>query len=369
MPNGRIQPSRGDPIPDPSISEATGVPRPRSFRSDAIFVICVLLGLYLCWLVRDVLLMVYISALFAVILSPPLRWMCSRKVFGHEPSRATAVAILAMAIVGVVVGFLAVAFPPVTHDLREFLRDLPRNAPVLLSRVQRIPFANRLDLPRISAEFEHDASSAAGFLISSLPKWAGRIFDIITTVVLTVYFMLEGDAAYQWFLSFFPTRSRRRLDATLRRADVRIGKWLLAQATLMLLIWLASTIVFGFMHLPYFFLLGVLMGLANIIPIAGDLAATALACLVAATYSWGKVLGVVIFYAVYMQVENAYLTPRVMRNSVNLPGLAVIVALLFGAAFAGIPGALVAVPTAALISVLIDEYLVQKDVPVVQQTG
>ncbi len=145
------------------------------------------------------------------------------------------------------------------------------------------------------------------------------------------------------------------------RAETRMGKWLIGQASLMAIIWLASTIVFGFMQLHYYYLLGVLMGLANIIPIAGDLTVIVLAGVVAAGDSWGKVLGVFIFYALYMQIENAYLTPRIMRSSVDLPGLAVLIALLFGATLAGIAGALVAVPTAALVSVLIDEYMVQKD--------
>jgi predicted PurR-regulated permease PerM len=70
---------------------------------------------------------------------------------------------------------------------------------------------------------------------------------------------------------------------------------------------------------------------------------------------------VFIFYAIYVNIENAYLTPRIMRQSVNLMGLTVLIALIAGTELAGIVGALVAVPTAALIAVLADEYLVQKD--------
>jgi len=69
---------------------------------------------------------------------------------------------------------------------------------------------------------------------------------------------------------------------------------------------------------------------------------------------------VAIFYLVYLQVENSFLTPRIMRNSVGLPGLAILIALLLGSALGGVPGALVSVPTAALVAVLIDEYLVNK---------
>jgi predicted PurR-regulated permease PerM len=82
--------------------------------------------------------------------------------------------------------------------------------------------------------------------------------------------------------------------------------------------------------------------------------------LVAAIDSWGRVIGVAIFYIVYLQVENSFLTPRIMRNSVGLPGLAILVALLLGSALGGVPGALVSVPTAVLVAVLVDEYLVNK---------
>ena len=104
-----------------------------------------------------------------------------------------------------------------------------------------------------------------------------------------------------------------------------------------------------------------LTGLLNIIPVLGAAICIALALLVAAIDSWGRVLGVAIFYLLYIQLENSYLTPRIMRNSVDLPGLAILIALLLGFALEGIPGAMVSVPTAVLVSVLVDEYLVQKD--------
>jgi predicted PurR-regulated permease PerM len=71
--------------------------------------------------------------------------------------------------------------------------------------------------------------------------------------------------------------------------------------------------------------------------------------------------GVLIFYLIYTQVETGFLTPRIMRSSVNLMGLTVLIALLAGSELAGIVGALVAVPTAALVAVLAQEYLVHDD--------
>ena len=131
----------------------------------------------------------------------------------------------------------------------------------------------------------------------------------------------------------------------------------------MLILGLASTLVFGLLHVRYFILLGVLMGLMNIIPIAGGVITILLVGLVAALDSWTKMAAVFLFYIIYVNIENAYLTPRIMRHSVNLMGLTVLIALIAGTELAGIVGALVAVPTAALIAVLMDEYLVQKDLP------
>ena len=174
--------------------------------------------------------------------------------------------------------------------------------------------------------------------------------------------MLEGENAYRFFLSLFPSAQRRRLDATLQRADRKVSKWLLGQGTLMLILGISSTIVFGLLHVRYFILLGFLMGLFNIIPIAGGVITIILAAGVAALDSWAKMGGVLIFYAIYVNIENAFLTPRIMRSSVDLMGLTILVALLLGTALAGIVGALVAVPTAAIVSVLLEEYAVKKDV-------
>ena len=140
-----------------------------------------------------------------------------------------------------------------------------------------------------------------------------------------------------------------------------MGKWLLGQGSLMLILGVVSTIVYLSLHVRYAYALGVLTGLLNIIPVLGAAVCVALALLVAAIDSWGRVLGVAIFYVIYLQVENSYLTPRIMKNRVGLPGLAILVALLLGSALEGVLGAMVSVPTAVLVAVLLDEYLVSKD--------
>jgi predicted PurR-regulated permease PerM len=257
-------------------------------------------------------------------------------------------------------GFLAL--PPVIRDMQEFGGEMPTRIPAILEKLRKIPFADRLNTAEISSRVQDFASQAATYLLLSIREWAGNLFDIVMGLTLTVYFILEGDRAYRWFLSFFPPEKRDRLDRTLRRAETRVGKWLLGQCSLMLILGIASTIVYLSLGVRYAYALGFLTGLLNIIPVIGAAVCVALALLVAAIDSWGRVLGVAIFYLVYIQFENSYLIPRIMKNSVGLPGLAIIVALLLGFALEGVPGAMVAVPTAVLVTVLVDEYFVHKDV-------
>jgi predicted PurR-regulated permease PerM len=152
--------------------------------------------------------------------------------------------------------------------------------------------------------------------------------------------MIEGDHAYGWFMSFLSPDNRLRLAVTLYKAEIRMSKWLFGQGTLMLILGVCSIIAFGLLGVRYFVLLGVLMGLMNIIPIAGGVITILLVALVAALDSWAKMAGVFAFYLVYINVENAWLIPRIMRSSVNLMGLAVLIALIVGTELAGIPGAL-----------------------------
>jgi predicted PurR-regulated permease PerM len=277
-----------------------------------------------------------------------------------RPFKGYAVFFLLLAMAGALTAFGFLALPPVIRDLHEFANEMPVRLPGLLDKIRHVPFANNLNTAEISTRFEDFVSNAATYLLLSIKDWAGSLVNIAMGFILTVYFILEGDHAYTWFLSFFPPEPRDRLDGALKRAKVRMDRWLVGQGSLMLILGLLSTAVYLMLHIRYAFALGVLTGLLNIIPVLGAAICVALALLVAAIDSWGRVLGVAIFYLVYLQVENSILTPRIMRNSVGLPGLAILVALLLGSALGGVPGALVSVPTAVLVAVLVDEYLVRK---------
>lgn len=350
------------PAPDPSRARAANqseAERAISARASILFFFAVTIALYLAWHLLKELEILYVSALFAVVLTPVVDWICGLQIRSWRPPRVVGILVLILGVVSILTLFFVVALPPVITDLRSFVTDLPQRLPKIVAHLRRFPQANRLGLDTLATRVQGAIEASAGYLITSLPMWLSHIFDLLTTAFLTIYFMLEGNHAFRFFLSLFDPAPRERLDQTLCRAKAKMSKWLLGQGLLMAILGTASTIAFGVFHLRYFVLLGVLMGLFNIIPIAGAVVTMSIVSLVAALDSWTKMFEVIGFYLVYLNVENAILTPRIMKSSVDISGLTVLVALLFGSALAGIVGALVAVPTAALIVVLLEEYAVK----------
>ncbi len=313
------------------------------------------------WLLRDVLLLLYVSALFAVVLQPMVKFIGAFRIGRFQPFRRSAIFVLLFVVVGGIVVFAVLAVPPVVRDLHDFAKEAPKRLPPLLDKIRRLPFASQIDPEDLAQRLESTVGNSAAYVLLSIKNWASAVFTLAMGLILTVYFELEGDSAYEWVLSFFPHGQRERLDGALIRAKGRMGKWLIGQGSLMLILGLASTVTYVALNVRYAYALGFLTGLLNIIPVIGAAICIGLALLVAAFDSWGRVLGVGIFYLVYINLENSFLTPRIMRSSVDLPGLAIIVALLIGSAVAGVVGALVSVPTAVLVAVLLDEYLVVKD--------
>lgn len=324
-------------------------------RSDIVFFFALVLGLYVAWLARDVLLLIYVSALFAVVISPGIRVIRRLHINGWHPGRGVAIIILVISgivLLSIIIGF---AVPPIVRDVQGLASTWPKNMSALADRVQHVPLINRLDPGSVQGHL----ANALGGAVGVFKGIAGGVFWFFSWLILTGYFILDGDRAFRWLMSLFPASTRARLEPTMIRAESRVRHWLVGQLTLMLILGLCSLAVFWALKIKYFYALAVFAGLANIVPIVGPLASVVLASIVAAFDSWPKLVGVLIFYFIYQQFENAFLTPKIMKTTVNLPALAVIIALTLGGALAGVLGALVAVPTAALVAVFTDEYLVK----------
>jgi predicted PurR-regulated permease PerM len=325
-------------------------------RSDILFFFGVILALWVAYSVRDVLMLIYVSALFAVVLSPAISAIQKMRIHRWRAGRGFAIVflILMLALAGTL--FAVFALPPVYRDGRNFSADLPRHLDELKEAIKHLPFAGKID----SAGLQKYATEIAGGAGGLFLNLAGGIFGLFTAVILTAYFIIDGERTFQWAVSLFPLDQQTRLAATLLRAKARMRNWLIGQTLLMLSLGVSSLIVYWSLGLKYFYLLAMFAGIANILPIAGPISAVVLASVVAVLDSPQKLVGVIVFFAIYFQIESVFLSPRIMKHTLNLSPLTVIIALSMGGALAGVVGALVSVPTAALVMVLVDEYLVQR---------
>lgn len=345
-------------------------PRAQNLRGDILFAFSLAIGLYLAWLLREVLVLLYVSALIAVVLMPVVRGVRRLRIHNWQPSHGVAIILIMAGTLSGVAVFLLLTLPPVVHEVTNFVHRLPGRSPALIQKVEHLPLIRHFDLPALEAKIKQSISAHVGGFVTSVGDWAGKLFDILTGIILTIYFLAEGDSVYRWSLSLVPVDRRQRLDQTLQRAAARMGRWLLGQFMLMLILGVCSGIVFGLMKVRYAFALAVLMGAFNIVPVVGALVSTSIAMLIALSDSWEKALGVMIFEIIYLQIENGFLVPSIMKTRVDLAGTAVFVALLFGASLAGVVGALVAVPSAVLVAVLLEEYFVQPgSAPVPDSSG
>jgi predicted PurR-regulated permease PerM len=335
--------------------------KPAGPRGIVLFAFGVALALYLAYLLHDVLVVIYVSALFAVVLMPVVAAIGRLHIRSWHPGRGMAVLILLAGTAGALTLFSFFALAPAFADLREFIKELPQKAPQFFQRLSQVPLLRNVDLDSLQEKVQDVVANSATYALRFASNGAAIAARVLTGMVLTVYFIIEGDEAYAWFLSLFPVERRIRLDQTLARASARMGRWLLGQGTLMLILGVSSTIVFVLLRVRYAYALGVIMGLFNIVPVAGALVSVSMVVLVAALDSWGRVAGVLIFYFIYVQIENTWLTPKIMRTQVDLAGLTILIALLIGSSLAGVIGAMVAVPTAVLVAVLLKEYAVHDE--------
>ncbi len=315
------------------------------------------LGLYIAYELRKPLLLIYISIVFAVVLSPGVERVQGMRLGNWRPSRGISILIILGGVLFLVFLFFYFALPPIARDIQALAKEWPKHQRKLSGWISELPFGASLNLELL----ERHAGSLIGGISGFLTDVVSLVFTFATVLVLMAYMILDGDRSFRWAMRLFPPGSRPRLQSALRRGARRMSSWIVGQGLLMLILGSSSAMVLGLLGIRYFYVLAVLAGIANIIPLVGPILTVIVASLVAVIDSLGKLAGVLIFFFAYQQVENAYLTPRIMQAQVKLSPVAVLVALMLGGGLAGVLGALVAVPTAALVSVLVDEYLAYRD--------
>ena len=313
--------------------------------------------------VRSVLLILYISGLLAIGFSPIVRLIERQSVLpigSRRFPRWLAILMLYLAIIGVLTLVGVLVLPPLIDQAQAFWAAKDE----MFERAQEFLISKGLLREHITFREAVERAPGAGgseaigrTVFSAAAGLAGGIFGLLTILIITFYLLVEAGTLRRFLLQLFPVRSRARVDAVSRAITEKVSAWLGGQLLLAAIIGTTSAVGLWLLGIPFFYVLALISGIGEMIPIVGPVLAAIPAIAVAASVSMKKVLLVIIFFVVQQQIENHVLVPKVMERQVGVSAVTVIVALLIGGNLLGIPGAILAVPTAAILQVLFTEWM------------
>ena len=319
--------------------------------------------LWCAYLVRDVLLVIYVSGIFAIGFSPIVRVIERQKLLPIGSARFPrwlAILILYLAILGTVALVVFLTLPPLVEQGRALWRKLPemfeRGQQFLLSKGW---LKEHLSMSEAVERAPGTGGDAVTRVIGAVANVAGGIFGFVTILILTFYLLVDSANLRASMLRLFPRRHRERVDAASREVTLKVSAWLGGQLLLAAVIGATSAVGLWALGVPFFYVLALISAIGEMIPVVGPLLSAIPAIAVAATVSPKTVLFVIIFFVLQQQLENHILVPKIMSRQVGVSPVTVIVALLIGGSLLGIVGAILAVPTAAILQVVATEMMTE----------
>lgn len=325
-------------------------------------------GVVLLWclyLVRDVLLLIYISALLAIGFSPIVRLIERQRLLPvgtRRVPRWAAILVLYLLILGSIAAVGSMIVPQLIDQARE----LWSQAPEMFARAQdwfvkRGILDHRLTLKEAVQRAPGGGGDAVGAVVGAVFGFLGGLFGLVTILILTFYLLVDAESLRFGLIRLFPKRQRGRIAKASAEVTLKVAAWLNGQLLLAAIIGGTAALGLALFQVPYFYVLAFIAGIGEMIPIVGPVLSAIPAVAIAATISWNKALLVALFFLAQQQFENHVLVPKIMERQVGISAVTVIIALLIGGQLLGIVGAILAVPTAAILQVVVQEFAPRED--------
>jgi predicted PurR-regulated permease PerM len=323
-------------------------------------IVRVVLSLFLIWILLQVwhiFILVFVALFLAMALLPLVLRLTQWGL-----SYPLSVAIVSLLLVAVIVGFFALIMPPLIDQVQNLINNAGNYADSFQRIIHRYP-----QLERRIQDLRDNPPSITG---SSLP-WAkvlsygtgiaSGVVNAIFVLILTVYFLLEGERTWHYISRYFTPRLRFRLRRAFPEILQGVSGYVRGQIITSVLFGLFVFILLTATGVPQALLMAVLAAVLDAVPIIGVPVATIPAVLLAATVSVPTAIIVLVAYVIYQQFENYLLVPRVFRNALQVSSISILLGILVGGQLLGVLGTLLALPITAAIPVL--ERVWNEDVP------
>lgn len=320
-----------------------------------IKIIALVLGLIFLWKIRFIVVTLITSYIVMTGFAQLADLFIANKV------NKTVSAILAYLILIVVLAFLTfLVVPPLIGQLSEFIKHLPDQ----INKLNDLLISNSIpgvNSGEVSSFITNQINPILSNSISLVFSTFNVVLSFITISVFSFYMLLERDTLKANLFRVFPNLPKQRVINLAHEIEKQLGGWLKGELLLMFIIFLATYIGLSLLRVPYALPLAIIAGLLEAVPIIGPILASIPAVVLTFTVSPVASLGVAVLYLLIQQIENSILVPKIMQGVIGINPILILITLLVGAELFGVAGALISVPVAAVIQVIIFDIAKHQD--------
>ena len=301
---------------------------------------------------RQVLILILVAAFLAVGLDPAVRWLVARGL-----KRGVAVLVIVLAALGFFGGFVAAVAPPIATQSTALVKKAPDYA----ERLTKNPTIKDLDdhyhfVDKLKEKAQNGITiNAFGGVLGVGKAILGFVFSTLTVIILMIYFLANMPAIKGTMYRVVPRSRRARVGLLTDEILNRVGGYVLGNLFTSLIAGLATLIWLEAWGVPYAVALSMFVAITDLIPLIGATIGAIGVTAVALFQGIPTGIATFAYYMAYQQFENYVLQPRVMKRTVDVAPVVTIVAALLGAALLGVLGALIAVPIAAGVQLVLTE--------------
>jgi predicted PurR-regulated permease PerM len=327
-----------------------------------LFVVCVFLTFWLLYSLRVVLFLFFVAIVVGTAIRPAVDWLHRRGI-----SRAVGIILIYIVLAILLVGFMAMILPLIADQVTQISQSLPdyytgfrtsliNSGNRLLQNIGwRVPSQLSLILNRNPDTTEVLNQVGQTFLYTNLVLKG--ILSMLAVFLLAYYWTQEGSLMIRGMLRFFPPQRRKNVREFIQLAESKLGGYIRGEALLCLAVGTAAFIAYLLIGLPYTLVLGVFAGLMEMVPIFGPALGAVPAFLVALTIDPSKAVWVILATIIIQMTENTILVPRIMKNAMGVNQIMVLLSLIAFSSVFGFAGALLALPLAAMVQLLISRVV------------
>ncbi len=316
-------------------------------------VILILLGFFFLYLIRDILLMVFVSVIIAAAVNGPVNWLQNRRI--PRLLGVIFIYLFFLLLLGLVITLI---IPPLADQVKQLATYFPEAVEKIDLSAQEWWGKYKIEgnLQEILSKISNKLSQATSSVFGTIVGLFGGLFSAIVVVVISFYLATQEKGVKRFLVSLIPSEHRHYLSGLIDRIQSKIGGWLRGQLVLMLIVGILVFIGLRLLGVKYALTLALIAGFLEIIPYIGPILSAIPATILTFFQSPLLALMVIVLFTVVNQLENYVLIPQIMKRTVGLNPITIMIAMLIGAKLAGVLGIILAVPVAAIVAEFFKDF-------------